>query len=347
MTGRAVGFLCCTAAALAGIGGCGSTDAVSASVARDPAAGGTLVEWHEVPSAHLQHRRNVTIWLPPGYEKDGDRRYPVIYAHDGQNLFVADRSFSKVAWRLDVAIASGMEARTIEPAIVVGVWNTPDRRREYSPWDLGPQYARFLSEELMPQVNLAFRTRVGPASTATIGASMGGLISFWLCWKHPDRFGLGGCLSTHFVFSAADAARARGDAAAAEVAATTPLIDDEIAAGAPFAPKPRPRLWLDHGTINLDERYGPVQLRVDAWLEREGMRRGTDFESRVFEGADHNEAAWGSRVGEVLRFLLPATARDPRRRRQGNARGGLDGGASIQHGAGSLRTVPWTSPTTS
>ena len=167
----------------------------------------------------------------------------------------------------------------------------------------------------MPQVNLAFRTRVGPASTATVGASMGGLISFWLCWKHPDRFGLGGCLSTHFVFSAADSARARGDEEAAGAASSTPLIEDEIAAGARFDPRPRPRLWLDHGTVNLDARYGPTQRRVDAWLEGEGLRRGEDFESRVYESADHNEAAWRARVGDALRYLLPGRPVGPKRRR--------------------------------
>lgn len=301
--------------AVAALASCSSREATLRRDLERPAAGGSLVEWQSIRSAHLARARNVTIWLPPGYGEDPARRYPVIYAHDGQNLFLPQRSFTGVDWGIDEAIVRGMADGSVEAAIVVGVWNTEDRRREYSPWDLGPDYARFLCEELMPQVNLAFRTRVGPASTATVGASMGGLISFWLCWKHPDRFGLGGCLSTHFVFSAADSARARGDEAAAGAASSTPLIEDEIAAGARFDPRPRPRLWLDHGTVNLDARYGPTQRRVDAWLEGEGLRRGEDFESRVYEGADHNEAAWRARVGDALRYLLPGRPVGPKRRR--------------------------------
>lgn len=329
--------LAALAAAAALLASCASREETLRRRLELPAAGGSLVEWHDVRSAHLERARNVTVWLPPGYGDDPSHRYPVIYAHDGQNLFLPDRSFTKVDWGIDEAIVRGMADGSIEPAIVVGVWNTADRRREYCPWDLGPRYARFLCDELMPQVNLAFRTRVGPASTATVGASMGGVISFWLCWKHPDRFGLGGCLSTHFPYSAADGARARGDKDAAAVAATTPLIDAEIAAGVRFDPVPRPRLWMDHGTLNLDSGYGPVQQRVDAWLERDGMRRGIDFESRVYEGADHNEAAWRARIGDALRFLLPD--RDgPTRPRRGPAGGD----------AGSLRpTTPWTPSSTS
>ncbi len=329
--------LAALAVAGAALAACASREETLRNRLALPAAGGSLIEWQDVRSIHLERARNVTIWLPPGYGDDSSLRYPVIYAHDGQNLFVPERSFTKVDWGIDEAIVRGMSEGSIEPAIVIGVWNTADRRREYSPWDLGPRYAQFLCDELMPQVNRAFRTRVGPASTATVGASMGGVISFWLCWKHPERFGLGGCLSTHFPYSAADSARARGDADAVAAATSTPLIDAEIAAGATFNPVPRPRIWMDHGTLNLDSGYGPVQERVDEWLERSGMRRGTDFESRVYDGADHNEAAWRARVGDALRFLLPDRDGPTRPRR-----------APSRDGAGSLRsTQPWKPSSTS
>jgi hypothetical protein len=273
----------------------------------DPAGAGivgTLTYWESFPSAHLPRPRTVSIWLPPGYDKDPDRRFPVVYAHDGQNLFDPRLSFTKVDWGLDEAVAAGIADGTIDPPIIVGVWNTPDRRREYCPWDMGPQYARFLTEELMPEVNRRFRTRVGAASTASMGASMGGLISFWLCWKHPGHFGLGGCLSTHFPFDATDLARAQGRQPDPSLAGK-PLIVEEIAAGTRFEPHPKPRIWMDHGTLNLDATYGPAQSQVDAWLVRGGMERDKDFVSRTFEGADHNEAAWRARAPEVLRFLFP------------------------------------------
>lgn len=281
----------------------------------DPAGAdiqGTLTYWKAFPSKHLPRTRTVGIWLPPGYDKETERRYPVVYAHDGQNLFDPRLSFTKVDWGLDEAIAAGAKDGTIDPPIVVGIWNTPDRRREYCPWDMGPQYAQFILDELMPEVNRRFRTRVGAASTCSMGASMGGLISFWLCWRHPDRFGLGACLSTHFPFDGTDLARAQGREPDATLAGK-PLILEEIAGGVRFDAQPRPRLWLDHGTVNLDATYGPVQEQVDRWLERSGMRRGTDFQSRTFEGADHNEAAWRARVPEALRFLLPGSGKGGRK----------------------------------
>jgi hypothetical protein len=85
----------------------------------------------------------------------------------------------------------------------------------------------------------------------------------------------------------------------------TPLILADIEGGARFNADPRPRLWFDYGTVNLDASYEPVQKQVDAWLERSGMKPGTDFVSRKYEGADHNEAAWRSRVGDALKFLFP------------------------------------------
>lgn len=272
---------------------------------KDAGVVGTLTYWKSVPSKHLAHARNVSIWLPPGYEKDPERRYPVLYAHDGQNLFDPRLSFTKVDWGLDEAVAQGIKENRIDPPIIVGIWNTPDRRREYCPWDMAPQYAKFLVDELMPAVNQQFRTRVGAASTGTMGASMGGLVSFWLCWKHPESFGLGACLSTHFRYDATDLARAQGREPDASLAGK-PLIADEIAGGAKFAPEPRPRLWMDHGTLNLDATYAPVQQQVDAWLVRCGLVRDTDFVSKVYEGADHNEAAWRARVPDALRYLFPA-----------------------------------------
>src|SRR5258708_36688308 len=113
---------------------------------------------------------------------------------DGQTLFDPRFSFTGVDWGVDQAIVRGTKAGRIPPTIVVGIWNTNLRLREYSPWDMGTNYSRFLIEELMPEVNKRFRTLTGPDHTAVMGSSMGGLISFWLCWKHPEVFGRGACL---------------------------------------------------------------------------------------------------------------------------------------------------------
>ncbi len=295
----------------------GQADRGDHAALSDPAAGGvlgTLVTWKDVTSKHLARSRTVQVWLPPAY--DHAQRYPVLYMHDGQNLFDPRLAAFGTDWGIDEAIVAGVANGSMPPLIVVAVWNTPDRRREYNPWDeMGEAYARFLIDELMPRVNADFSTQTGPAHTGTMGSSMGGLISFYLCQKHADVFGLGGCVSTHFPYNAANLAQAQargperagaGDSGRADspqpARDARPLILRDIADGATF---PRgPRLWFDFGTVGLDAAYEPVQKQVDAWLESQGLVRGRDFESRKYDGADHSERAWRQRAGEALAFLF-------------------------------------------
>lgn len=252
---------------------------------------GRLVYWTNVPSKFLTASRNVEIWLPPGYDENATNRYNVLYMQDGQNLFDARLSSFGVAWGVDQAVVRGVKAQKIPPLMVVGIWNTNQRLREYSPWDLGTNYAKFLIEELMPRVNREFRTLTGPEHTALMGSSMGGLISFWLCWKHPEVFGSAGCMSTAFTW--------RGKV---EDSDDPPLIEREIKADAVM---PRGiRLYFDYGTGKLDATVGPEQERVRVWLVGQGLKEGGDFVVRKFPGADHNEAAWKARLDEPLMFLF-------------------------------------------
>jgi enterochelin esterase-like enzyme len=263
---------------------------------------GRLVYWTNVSSAHLKQPRHVVIWLPPGYDDAPGQHHAVLYMQDGQNLFDPRIASTGVDWGVDEAIVRGMNEGRIPPTLVVGVWSTRLRGREYSPWDLGPAYARFLTEELMPRVDGAFRTRTGAEDTAVMGSSMGGLISFFLCWQYPQQFGLGGCLSTHFPYSAATLARFRGQPVDPRSDRNTPLIDEAIAEGATF---PRSvRIYMDHGTLGHDSGYEAVTRRVGDWLTAQGLARGRDFMVKKFPGADHNETAWRSRLDEPLTFLL-------------------------------------------
>ncbi len=277
---------------------------------------GTLIRWDNVSSKHLARSRTVEVWLPPDYDANDANdavRHPVIYAHDGQNMFDPRLAAFGVDWGLDEAIvardatASDSEANPLP--IVVAIWNTADRRREYNPWDLGDAYACFLVEELKPRVDAEFRTRTDAATTMTLGSSMGGLISFHLCRTRPDVFGLGACVSTHVPFHAGNLARAQGREPESGVD-ETPLILRDIATGLTF-PK-GPRLWFDYGTVGLDAAYEPVQRQVDAWLVRQGLVEGVDFVSRRYDGTDHSERAWRARVGDALAFLYGSSAKvDP------------------------------------
>lgn len=254
---------------------------------------GRLEYWKDVPSKFLDAVRHVEIWLPPGYDANPTNRYDVIYMHDGQNLFDPRIANTGVDWGVDEAVVRGVNAGKIRPLMVVGVWCTSQRLREYSPGQLGKNYARFLIEELMPQVNQKFRTRTGPEHTAVMGSSMGGLISFWLCWKHPEVFGGGGCLSSALMWH---------DRFLSPEAKDEPWLVKEIAVGAKF---PRgPRLYFDYGTREGYNGFETLHEKLNGWLRAQSWNDGEDFVIRKFEGAEHNEAAWRARLDEPLQFLF-------------------------------------------
>jgi enterochelin esterase-like enzyme len=269
---------------------------------------GTLIYWRDVASDHLEHTRNVSIWLPPGYDTDPQRRYRVLYMSDGQNLFDPRIASTGTDWAVDEALTDLVAERSIEPIIVVGVWSTASRGAEYSPWHGAPKYARFLIDELMPRVNAEFRTLIGPQQTVHIGSSMGGLLSFYLATRHPAEFGGGGCLSTHFPLSAAVAAEFMLGVEPAAELDQTPYILRDIENG--LTVPPDVRLWFDYGSEGLDQAYGPTHDALREWLTRQQRVDGRDFVIRCYEGADHDEASWRARLKDPLRFLFGATKPD-------------------------------------
>ncbi len=261
---------------------------------------GRLVYWTDVSSAFLGPKRHVEIWLPPGYDDNPTTRYPVLYMHDGQNLFDPRIANTGVDWGVDEAVVKLVNQDVIPPIIVVGVWSTSARSKEYSPWHDAPDYARFLIEELMPRVNREFRTRTGPENTAAMGSSMGGLLSFYLVTHHPETFGACGCMSTHFPLSEDVAARFLSIPAKG-VPDTTPYVIRDIRSG--LKAPPGARYWFDYGSMSLDSAYGPTHAAVRDWLRDQGLEEGRDFVVRRYEGATHNEASWRARLTDVLTFL--------------------------------------------
>ncbi len=262
---------------------------------------GTLVYWTDVGSKFLAEERHVEIWLPPGYEENPERRYKVLYMSDGQNLFDPRIANTGVDWGVDEAVTSLVEAGAIEPVIVVGVWSSARRGEEYSPWHGADNYARFLIEELIPRVNAEFRTLTGPQSTAHMGSSMGGLLSFFLAVRHGEVFGACGCVSTHFPLSEAVVAQHFNFADKSAEPDPTPYILKDIEGG--LAVPKGARLWFDYGSETLDAEYGPTHDAVRAWLIAQGLAEGGDFVVRRYDGAAHNEASWRARLKDPLTFL--------------------------------------------
>ena len=257
--------------------------------------------------------RPVDVWLPESYGRDPSRRYPVIYMHDGQNVFDGALVLGPWGgWHVDEAIARAAARGSIREAIVVAVWNTGAHRyAEYYPTKAlpvldeplrgrfvettlarrsrGDDYLRFLVEEVKPEVDRRFRTMPGRDDTMLMGSSMGGLVSLYAMSEYPQVFGAAACLSAHWVGSQLP-----------DVAfplASLVYLDRHL------APATDHRLYIDAGDQGLDAAYAaPLALfdRVAAAHGYEGPR----YRSLRFPGAGHNETAWAARLDEPLAFLL-------------------------------------------
>jgi len=286
------------------------------------AEGSRIVTYQAFASKHAAPRR-VDVWLPPGYD-GSDSRYAVLYMHDGQNLTDPATSMGNQPWAVDRHLVALQRAGRIRPTILVGIWNTAERWREYAPAEavramtpeqrgivgatpeqgraepLADGYLRFLVEELKPFIDKTYRTRPGREDTVIMGSSMGGLISSYALARYPEVFGGAGCVSTHWPFTGNRALlEPPGDPRAPGIAH---VYIDWLEKRLP-APG-RHRIYFDHGTGFLDVLYTPYQQRVDAVMQAKGWRADRDWMSRVFPGADHNEPAWRARLALPLEFLL-------------------------------------------
>ena len=276
--------------------------------------GGRFVEHQAVPSTNIASP-HVVVWVPPGYD-EGSRRYPVVYMHDGQNLFFPERSGYNKVWAADKSALRLIAAGKVAPFIIVGADHPgKERYQQYFPVKVaneplregiagfagplkGDVYLRFLADELKPFIDRTYRTRPEPKYTATAGSSMGGLISLYALAERPDVFGKAAAVSTHSpLIGPENIAKAPGLADTVKASWRTYLYNQL------GAPKGR-KLWMDHGTATLDEHYAPYQQVIDAEVKRLGWQRGKDVESRVYQGAEHEENAWAARLDDIFGWLL-------------------------------------------
>jgi predicted alpha/beta superfamily hydrolase len=241
-------------------------------------------------SRFLRNQRDLIVYLPPGYEDQSARKFQVLYLHDGQNLFDGATSFIPgMDWHVGQTADEKIARGVVEPIIIVGMYNTNARIREYTPTHVpklgggrADRYAKFLLEEVKPFIESEYRTLSGPENTGIGGSSLGGLVSLYLGLKLPQVFGKIAALSPsvwwnqHVMHRFAQAANVQ----------------------------PRPRIWLDIGSREGPRIVHEVERFRDVLLQK-GWRQGDDLHYERVEGGEHNEAAWAQRVGPFLQFLFP------------------------------------------
>ncbi len=284
---------------------------------------GRLQHYRNFPS-RFADTRHVSVWLPPGYDPQG-RPYAVLYMHDGQNLFDPATGYGNKEWGVDEAAAKLIGEGAMRRTIVVGIWNTPKRLREYVPakafdrlptrymervrglyggTPLSDGYLKFIVHELKPFVDRTFNTLADRPNTAIMGSSMGGLISLYALAEYPHVFGAAGMVSTHWPLLLPPEGQKLSDEDMNTVAAA---FENYLRSALP-APG-RHRLYFDQGTETLDKHYAAYQARIDRLVASRGWTKDRNWMSRNFPGHEHNEDSWRARVDIPLRFLLPPQGR--------------------------------------
>jgi len=265
-------------------------------VAPDPADIHPRLRLHRGFESHyLPDKRDVIVYLPPDYDLNPGRTYPVMYIHDGQNLFDPRTSFIPgQTWRIPEQADAAICEQSVEPLIIVGIYNTGDRRlAEYTPerdWQMGggeaASYGLLLTRELMPWIALRYRVRTDRENTGLGGSSLGGLVTLYLGLRHAECFGKLAVLSPSVWWNHKSILGYLNERA--------PEIWE------------RPRLWLDVG-----DREGKRTLHNAEQLNRRlianGWRPGDTLHFERVAGGSHDEASWAARVRPMLEFLFPAT----------------------------------------
>lgn len=246
-------------------------------------------------SRFLPDDRDITVYVPPQYEEQPDRRFPVLYLHDGQNLFDPSTSFVPGrTWRVAETADAVIEAGEVTPLIIVGIANTGDHRlKEYTyvpDWKMGggeaDKYGRLVTEELMPFINANYRTLQGRENTGMGGSSLGALATLYLGLKYANVFSRLGILSPSVWWN--------------HKSIISYVNETRLAHP--------PRIWLDVGTAEGRRTLADADL-LERRLRANGWRPDIDLQYLHVAGGTHDEASWAQRVGPMLNFLFPASER--------------------------------------
>ena len=272
---------------------------------------GTLQHIENFPSLFIKPR-NVDIWLPEGYSQD--KKYAVLYMHDGQMLFDGNSTWNQQNWKIDKHASSLMNKEKVKDFIVVGIWNISNIRwQDYYPEKpyntfsqdsknhivsefkkssidfsniSSDEYLKFMTKELKPYVDTHFSVLTDKDNTYVMGSSMGGLISMYALCEYPEIFGGAACLSTHWIGTFSNE--------------NNPIPQTFFNYMETHLPDAQThKLYFDYGTETLDALYLKYQSKVDELLNNHGYNTNLKF-----DGHDHSEVSWSNRLKTPLIFLL-------------------------------------------
>ena len=258
---------------------------------------------HELKVPYTGKLRRVRVLLPKNYETDTDRRYPVVYFHDGQNVFYSKEAYVGHSWKVIPAIKRNPD---ISRMIVVAIDNDGmQRMNEYSAWKYkesnipgmqfggkGVEYGEFVMDVVKPFIDQEYRTLADREHTAMIGSSLGGNITQFLGLEYQDQIG---CLG---VFSSANWLHQE---------AFNRYIERKNL-------YPDQRIYIYVGTEEADDTDKTLmagnikQAYIDSSLRyyHDVIQQGVALENiaiRIQSGAIHHEEAWAENLPECLRFL--------------------------------------------
>jgi predicted alpha/beta superfamily hydrolase len=235
-------------------------------------------------SPQLKNARSLRIYLPPSYEENAAKRYPVLYMHDGQNLFDAKTASYGVEWGIDETVNRLVATGAMDEVIVVGIDNTPERISEYTPC-CDPKYGggkldayqAFIVDTVKPYIDKTLRTLPGKETSAIMGSSLGGIASVYIAQHHPEVFSKAGGVSSSFWWN--------NKAMIAKIPARVPV-----------------KFYIDAGT--KDDGIEDTTTMRDA-LRKQGYRQDADLFFYTADGGRHNEASWAARVEKPLTWFFP------------------------------------------
>ena len=269
-----------------------------------------LLDVIEMKMTALNKMKTVRIWKPKTYQEQSNKKYPVIYMHDGQNLFELETAKHGAIWDVHTTVESLMTMKDFEGAIVVGIDYAPglERLDELSPWvterieDMkasgyfqravggeGFGYADFIVNQLKPYIDSHYRTLADREHTLVAGSSMGGLMSLYLGAAYPDVFGKICAMSTAAWF--------------ADQALTEQLKKIDLS---------QKTMWyLDIGTQETSseqvDNFNQIYLEGTYAIEKLLLSQGvpsTDIKMIVETGGTHFETAWARRLPAALEWLF-------------------------------------------